>query len=72
MVEHFEILAIENYNAVADIFNKIPKLLPGSEFINHHSENSEDRTNWNLEDYRKKDPKALQDKTLFEQLLNNK
>ena len=67
----YESLAIANYEDVKGIFDKIPKPIPASSFIREGTGENEDRTKWTLEDYRTKDPKALNDKNLFNRLLNN-
>ena len=67
----YESLAIANYEDVKGIFDKIPKPIPASSFIIEGNGENEDRTKWTLDDYRIKDPKALNDKNLFNRLLNN-
>lgn len=67
----YESLAIANYEDVKGIFDKIPKPIPASSFIREGNGENEDRTKWTLDDYRMKDPKALNDKNLFNRLLNN-
>ena len=70
----YESLAIANYEDVKGIFDKIPKPIPASSFLkegNGENRENEDRTKWTLDDYRIKDPKALNDKNLFNRLLNN-
>ena len=71
LIPYYNALAEKNYDDVNNLFNKIPKLKPASEKIIESSVDGGDRSKWTLEDYRLKDPKALNNKTLFNQLLNN-
>lgn len=70
-IPFYESLAIKSFEDVKGIFDKIPALRPASESIIENSSSTEDRTKWTLEDYRIKDPKALENKELFKRLLNN-
>jgi ATP-dependent Clp endopeptidase proteolytic subunit ClpP len=71
-IPFYESLAVKSYQDVKGIFDKIPSLRPVSESIIESAQSKEDRTKWTLEDYRMKDPKALENKELFKRLLNNK
>lgn len=72
LIPFYESLAVKSYQDVKGIFDKTPALRPASLDIIENIESGEDRTKWTLEDYRMKDPKALENKELFKRLLNNK